>query len=153
MKKRYVFLLIFVGLVIILIYLGGTFAVKKYNLSNKFGISGNVIDYGVYDNEKELMDKFVEIYAENLKDGEKTYLITGNKEEIKISSYEDISLGEINIISLEKMQKVGVGENKYSLTRITPKNNKVEITINGKTYEFDTKEKENIYLMIKEKIE
>jgi len=152
MKKWYVFLLVFAVALVILIYVGGTFATKKYDLSSKFGISGNVVDYGIYTDEKKLMGSFIGIYAENLKKGEKTYLITGNEKEIKISSYEDISQGEIKIITEEKIQKVEVKEGKYSLTKIIPKSDKVEIVINGKTYDFDIKENENVYLIIKEKI-
>lgn len=151
MKKWGVFLVVFALIFVALIFVSGTFATKKYNLSGKLGISGNVVDYGIYEDEEKLIDKFVDIYIENLKNGEKTYLVTGNEKEIKISSYEDISQGEINIVTEEKRQKVEIKEGKYSLTKIIPKSNKVEIIINGKTYKFEIKENENVYLIIKEK--
>ena len=153
MRKRYVFLSVFVVLLVILIYVSGTFATKKYNLSSKFGISGNVVDYGIYEDEKKLMDKFIETYVENLKKGEKTYLITGNEKEIKISSYEDIYQGKVNLLLPEGEQKMNINEKKYGVTKLIPNGKNVDIVINGEKYNFDIKENENVYLIITEKIE
>ena len=154
MKKGRIFLWVFVVvLIIILLFAVGIFELnKKYNLSDKFGISGNVVKYGTYQNEEEITKDFSKIYAEGLKDGKKTYLVLGNKKEIKVLSYEEISQGKINLIMENKDQKIDVKENRYSLTKIIPKNNKVEILINRKIYEFELKENENVYFIISEDI-
>ena len=151
MKKMHIFLWgLVIVLIIILLFAGGIFLTKKYNLTNKFGISGNVVDYGVYEDEKALIGEFSKIYSENLKKGEKTYLVLGNKDEINIVSYEEISQGKIGLIMENKNQNINIAENKYSLTKIIPQNNKVEILINGKNYEFELKQNENVYFIIKD---
>ncbi|MFA4952982.1 MAG: hypothetical protein WC584_02060 [Candidatus Pacearchaeota archaeon] len=153
MGKGRIFLWVFVVvLIIILLVASGIFLTKKYNLSDKFGISGNVVKYGTYQNEEEITKKFSTIYAEGLKDGKKTYLVLGNQKEIKVLSYEEVSQGKINLLMENKEQKMDVKENRYSLTKIIPKNNKVEILINEKIYEFELKENENIYFIISEDV-
>lgn len=152
MEKRYIFLWIFIALIIILILFNIIFATKEYNLSDKFGISGNVIDYGVYKNEEKLISEFTKIYAEKLKEGKKIYLVSGNQKEIKVTSYDELYYGKINLVLENKNQNINIGENKYSLTKIIPQNNHVEVLINGKNYKFELKKDENVYFIISEDI-
>ncbi len=154
MKKRHIFSGVFaVMLILILLFVFGFFQLNKvYNLTEKFGLTGNVVDYGTYDDEKKVIEEFTKTYAENFKNGKKTYLVLGNQKEAKIVSYDEIYYGKVNLVLKNKNQNVNIQESKYSLTKIIPKNNKVEILINGKSYEFDLKKDENVYFIVSEDI-
>ena len=155
MKKRYILLWVLIGLLAIwgLFFFGIIESNKVYNLTERFGISGNVVSYGTYENEEGIIKEFSRIYAEGLAKGEKTYIVVGNKDEIRMSTYEEFSQGEIAVILQDRVERLDVKENKYSLTKIIPQNNKVEIVINGENYNFDLKEGENVYLIISQDIE
>ena len=144
-----VFIFIAVIILSLIFYFGNT---KKFDLTEKFNLQGSVIGYGVYENKEEMINELSRMYTEGLEKGEKTYIILGNRDEVQLSTYEEIVQGKIDLLIGEKSQQMELKENKYSLTKIIPQNNKVNIVINGKNYEFNLKEGENVYFIIREDI-
>ncbi len=156
MKKRYKFLIgVFIlVLVVKILFTFGIFQLNKtYNLTEKFGLTGNVVGYGVYEeagSDEEFASKIYYIYLTEKEKGKTVYFIFGDKNEVKISNYEEISKGEFNIISGEVISKLEVNEEKYVSKSITPKNDEVGFVINGEEYRFKLKPNEKIYFIISE---
>ena len=149
-KKGVIFVAILIVIILSLIfYFGNT---KKFDLTERFNLQGKIVGYGVYENKEGIIEEFSRIYAEGLKKGEKTYIVLGNRDEVQLSTYEEMIQGKIDLLIGEKSEQLELKENKYSLTKIIPQNNKVDIVINGKNYKFNLKEGENIYFIIREEI-
>ena len=52
----------------------------------------------------------------------------------------------------ENTQTFKLKENKYTLRKITPENNNVEVIIGEKNYNFNIKAGESIYLVVSDKL-
>lgn len=125
---------------------------KTFDLGNSF-TQGNVIDKGTYQgnlaSQSFVMD-FEKIYQDYKNRGEKVYFIFGNEDEVKISTYNEIVYGRIDIFSDEKTQGIVIKEDKYTAQKITPQENYVKVTIAEKDYEFNLKTGENFYFLVSE---
>jgi hypothetical protein len=139
----------------IILFYAITDKTKEYNLSEKFGIHGNVINYGTYYDEKDvtkLFATFEKTFEENLKNGKKTYFIYGNEEGVMVSTYEQVFGGTIGLNVGEKLQTFKLKENKYSLSTYVPIENKVTVIIDGKSYDFKLEGNENLYFIVSEEL-
>ena len=155
MKKRIllvVVILVFILIVVSYIYLNQT---KNYDLEKRFGIHGNVIEYGTYDKSddvSEYLEKFEDIFVENLAKGKQTYFVYGNDKEIRVASYEEVINGNIRFVIGEKTQNFKVRENKYLLRILIPDKNKVTVLVGNSSYDFELRPNENLYFIISEEI-
>jgi len=120
-----------------------------YDLTEKFSPSIEVLEKGIY-TKSELNDLIDKMRAEELKSDGEVYLVYGNKEEIRIVNYNDLVVGEIDLIS-SKNSKLLAKQEKYFTRLLEPKTNKVMIILNNIEYEFELKSGESVYLILKEK--
>ena len=147
---------LFVGLVIVLIlliYYLNIFSVRKdnINLDKMINAKGEVVYYGTYENKEdvnEILKNFEDKHYTNLAYDKQTYIVYGNEFAIEVASYEDVASGNIKLIVGDNTQTFKLKENHYSLIKITPENNKVIVVVNGKDYEFDLKQGQNVYFII-----
>lgn len=148
--KKVVIILAIVLVLIGAIILFAQNSSSTYNISESFNIHGKVVDYGIIDTKDEMsiIKKIYETYKDNNKGT--IYVVLGDKEEIKVSSFEDVLHGNINLIVGERNQDYQVQEPKFFSRTITPTNNKVKLVINGKDYEFDLNRTEKVYFVIRE---
>lgn len=142
-------------LIIVVILSVGFYAIYSsnktytYNINQKYRISGNVVDLGIYKNLDEVMDKIQKAYYENKDKGE-IYFVYGNAQEVKLARYTDLTTGNLIFNLGEGREKIEVKRKELSLQKIIPQNNEVEIKIDGKSYLFNLKSQENLYMIIKE---
>jgi len=150
MKKRWV--IIIVALIVLafasLFYLNFS---GKIDLTKKFGVTGGDIEYGTYTNEEKIISEFKNLYLEGLQKGKEVYLVLGNREEIRILSYDEVYHGKVNLL-LGNGQNMDINEKEYNIARIIPTGDNINIIINGQQYYFEVKEKENLYLIISQDI-
>lgn len=147
-------------IVIFLVFSVGVFFIGLFsNLrgevsSGTFSISGNVVDYGTFDDSVNIdfYNKMESKFLENIGNGKRTYFIYGDDKEIKISTFDSLDKGNINLLVGENTQTFKLKENKYTLRKITPENNNVEVIIGEKNYNFNIKAGESIYLVVSDKL-
>lgn len=137
-----------IGVFLILLLIAGGFFFfmnqsKKYNISDMFNLHGNVVSYGVYETEEELIKEF-----EKLSEGENYYLVLGDENKITISSYEEILYGNVNLVFGESRQNFDINKKKYFLQEIFPRGKNVEILIGDEKYEIEVEEGEKIYMIV-----
>lgn len=155
MKKRTYLVIVILALMLIVagyIYLNQT---NNYDLGKSFGIHGNVIEYGTYDKSddvSEFFGKFEDIFVKNLAEGKQTYFVYGNDKEIRVSSYEEVTNGNIRFVIGEKTQNFKLRENKYLLRTLVPNENKVTVLVGSSSYDFELRPNENLYFIISEEI-
>ena len=155
MKKRIllvVVILVFILIVVSYIYLNQT---KNYDLEKRFGIHGNIIEYGTYDKSEDVagfFKKFEDNFAENLAEGKQTYFVYGNDNEIRVSTYEKVVKGNIRFVIGDKTQNFKLRENKYLLRTLVPNENKVTVLVGDSSYDFELRPNENLYFIISEEI-
>ena len=124
-----------------------------YNLTEKFGIQGQVIDSGISPQAESYdiaIEKFNQIYEENIKNNKKTFLIFGNENGVVLINYEDIVYGNVNVLLGESNLNLNIKEGKFSIKTLEPKENKIKFILDDKEYEFNLKEGEDIYLIVEE---
>jgi hypothetical protein len=125
---------------------------QVYDLMKKFRLSGNIVGYGILEDQKtqeEIMNDFSTIYEEHRAKGEKVYFIFGNSQEVKVLTYEEIVNGKINIVLGNKNEELSLVKSESSLRKIIPSNNdQVKIIINGKEYDFKLKNNEVAYMIV-----
>ena len=125
----------------------------SYNLTEKYGITGDVVDYGVYE-ESGSYGKFIssiyEVYLKEKEKGKKVYFVFGDEKGVNVVNYEDLIYGKIKIISGKVTSNLDVSEEKYISQSIIPKNNEVNVIIEGEEYKFQLKPGEDIYFIISE---
>jgi len=148
-----------IGIIIILLIIIANYSnsnkTKEYNINEKFGIHGNVIEYGTYYSGEDLAKFFKEsedIFQENLRNGKKTYFVYGNSKEIMVSTYEVIAEGDIKLYLGDNTQTFKLKENKYYLRKLVPNENKVTVIIEGRDYDFELRPNENLYFIISEEL-
>ena len=155
MKKRYIVIGIFLIVIVIklLFTIGIVSFTKHYDVGEIFHLSGKVVESGTYNSENysDVINNFEKTYKENIKNGEKTFLVVGNKQNVKVISYEDLNKGEVDLIYGESTQRLDVIDKKYTYKDITPINSKVEFIIDDKDYSFNLDKDEKIYLIISQK--
>ncbi len=141
-------LLLAVGIVIAL----NASSESKVDLNEKFSLTGEVIEFGKYNEPsyEEVLQKFQEYYLENLDKNKKVYFVFGNEQQIELSTYEEMTRGNVNLNVGGEQQRYFVKENEYAVSKIFPKEDKLVITINTKEYSFKLKEDENVYFIISE---
>ena len=154
MQKRYVVLLIMIVLLIVkILFAVGIFELnKKYDLTGRFGLTGNVVGYGVYevDSSEDFISNMNKIYAEEKEKGKKVYFVFGDENEVKVVNYEEIVLGKVGIISGKVTSNLDINEDKYVSQSIKPKDNSVDFVVDGEKYKFKLKKGEKIYFIISE---
>ncbi|MBU3907466.1 MAG: hypothetical protein KKA64_04425 [Nanoarchaeota archaeon] len=154
MKKSVVVLI----LVVMLLIIGAFFILNRtetasYDLTKKYGINGNAVDYGIYEergNYDELISKMERIYLEKIKEGKKVYFVFGNEKEVIVSDYEGVMKGKVGMAISDIRSVMDIRDTQYTKKTIIPEKNKVEIIIDGKKYNFDLKPNENIFFVITE---
>ena len=125
--------------------------IKIYDLSEELGIEGEmVLDYGTFNDENVIAEftKDYAVYAEE--DDQEIYFIFGNKEEIFVITYEEISQGTITIGGITMpIQDDGIFQKE-----IDPNGEDIIlITIEGIEFEFELTAGENFYFIISQEIE
>ena len=124
---------------------------KIYNLTEEFGLTGKVVDYGVYGEERsydDILSEFMDKYPQISRD-EKVHFIFGDSEEINIFSYEEITRGNIQISLGGKNQRLDVKDIDFSNQKLKPSGSKVKVILEQKSYEFDLEEDESVYFIVK----
>lgn len=122
----------------------------SHNLTEQFNMHGRVIDYGVIENNNEIsvIEKIYESYEQNPEGT--IYIVFGDKNEVKVSSFEELAQGNINLITGEKNLNTPITKDQFFSRIIKPINNKVRVLINGKGYEFDLDRTEKLYFVVRE---
>ena len=124
-----------------------------YDLTEKYGVTGDVVGYGIYEesgNYEEFISKIHDVYLEEKEKGKKVYFVFGDEKEVKVVNYEDLVYGKVSIISGKATSNLDVGKEKYFSQSIIPKNNEVNVIIEGEEYNFKLKPGEDIYFIISE---
>ena len=144
-----------VGIVIVLIIVGVLVYFSysynySFNLNKKFGQTGKVIDYGKYNvnSYEEFITKANELYIKEKEKGNKIYLVTGDKNGVSVSNYEDIALGRVGLVVGENQQKLDIAKENLFVQRIKPEGDEVIISLNNKDYTFKLKTDEKIYFIV-----
>jgi len=153
MRRGIVILVILMLVVAGIIYFSNKNSTTEYNLTEKFGISGNVVSSGIYNeyqNYTELLWEFNKAYVESKAEGKKVYLIFGDNKEINLANYEEVLLGKINLFVGSTNSNLNIKKEEYVVNFIKPEGNNVRFSINSKLYEFKLKPDEKVYLIIKE---
>ncbi|MDO8468095.1 MAG: hypothetical protein Q7S56_04080 [Nanoarchaeota archaeon] len=121
-----------------------------YNLSQNFKSNVKVISYGTsaksYD---QVVSEFKDKYPDEAAGGN-VYFIFGNTSGVKILGYQNFTQGSVNLAFGNENQITQIATQGLSVQDIIPNNNKVEIVINDKNYNFKINEGEFIYIMVKE---
>ena len=157
MKKRYLILIIFIAILIGKILLGfGLFELNKiYDITGKWGITGDIIGYGVYnsDSYEDFISNMQDVYIKEKEKGKEVYFVFGDDKEVEIVNYDEFIQGSINIVSGDVTSNLNINEDQYVSRKIKPKDNRVSFLINGEKYDFKIKPDEKIYLIISDDAE
>jgi hypothetical protein len=125
---------------------------EVYDLEKELEIEGSsVLDYGIYspdvDDVNEIINNFVLDYSSYSDETDRDiFFIYGNKDDdfITIKTVETVNVGGVYLGSAGESIDAEVPIDGT----ITPSGGKVEIEIEGNTYEFDLKPGENFYFII-----
>lgn len=127
-----------------------------YDLKEELGFEGGqVLEYGVLTGNVVTED-FVERYSTYASDeNRQLYFVFGNQEEITIATFEEILLGEVNIVIGDSEPKTLVEGRVYVERTSSPGEGEdtVIVTIEDFSYEFELKEGENFYFIISQDID
>jgi hypothetical protein len=127
---------------------------KVYNLKDELNVeSENVLDYGVLSSTEDKTTDFATKFTEYSGVGNRNiFFIIGNKDNLKVYSYEDVVVGSVvigntgDIITEGNVIGTSIPEDKITA------DNKVEVIINENTYDFTLKEGENFYFIIYQQV-
>lgn len=146
--KKWVFVIpVLLVVVAVFFFLNNSTAV--YNVTNQFGLTGNVVEYGKFDGDQaSIITKINRDYAELAGSGKKIYFVFGDTEQVVVSTYEGILRGQVNIVSGDTVSAVPVKDEKYFSQIIKPTGERVNIVIGGETYNFKLKPDEKVYFII-----
>ncbi len=137
-----IIILVIAGFVTVSNYAKRSSSVTLYDFGEELGIeSQNVLDYGSALSEAEMNDLwqiFIEDYKDYAGGGKDLYFIFGN--------WSGIGINGLNIVAYENLLSV-------SAPTMTPSNNKVQITIEDITYEFDLIQGQNFYFVVSQEID
>jgi len=174
MKKKKAQFYLIAAVIIIVILVGfatvtnyvrkGTGEVKIYNLEKELNIeSSNVLDYGTYseyDNiqMKELVEDFIDQYAQYVGEEQNVYFIFGNKVDLVVIAWDDLLAGTVSVdfggggaapIILEISTRI---KEKKKIQQ-KPDTDFVTIIIGDFEREFELSGGENFYFVLIEEIE
>ena len=143
---------IILALFVVIVAVSGFFylysAKTSYNLTEKFGLHGRVVDIGDYENEKNLIEKFSIAYEEYKENGENLFLDLLDKEDVRLMSYEEINQGGISLISGKTTQSIEINNKKIFSQKLIKRGNNVEVVLDGEKFNLDVDPDKEKYLII-----
>lgn len=158
-----VIIIIIVGFAGVSNYLQRGEPVRIYDLKDELGIeSGQVLDHGVYkeyntDETNELLKSFTQNYSHYVEKGFSLYFVFGNAEKLVIAGYKDLITGKVSVEHGGSTSFLQITQGVYNSTTLTnpvlTENHKVNVLIEGNTYEFELKTGDNFYFVIYQKTE
>ena len=140
--------------------------VRLYDLGEELGIeSQQVLDYGTYSelNESEMTDlikNFIDNYVNYIEEDKNIYFVFGNKLKINVVGYQDIQYENVTVcLKLDDKGKteqcnpyLAIGETQEFTEENEEEIYKVEVQIEGNSYEFPLSYGENFYFVIWQEI-
>ncbi len=140
-------------------------SVKLYDLREELGIeSAFVLDYGTFNvnnaqARKEITQNFSEDYIAYAGEGKNIYLIFGNKEDVYLVTYDEVSRGQISQVFEGTASSMDIIAHKINVTKLDiipgeSNTQKVIVPIGEPVinYEFNLKPGENFYFVISQEI-
>lgn len=149
MNKKMVVSLVFLILIVVI---GGFFygynPKISYDLTEKFGLHGRVVDIGNYENEDSLIEKFGVAYETYKENGKNLFLVLLDKDNIRLMSYREISQGGINLISGKTTQNLEVNKRELFSQKLIKKGDNIEVILDGEKFNLNADSTKNKYLII-----
>jgi len=162
MKKRGQFYLI--TTIIIITMVASLIVVSNYSrersnikfdyLGEELGIeSEKILDYGIKNNKniKELLENFTKVYS-NYSSVENLYFIFGNKNEITVAGYKELSSGIIFIDVGSGNEEINFNKGEYNSRSFLNPTESIKVTVDSIEYNFILRSGENFYFIISKEI-
>lgn len=149
MNKKMVVSLVFLILIVVI---GGFFygynSKISYDLTEKFGLHGRVVDIGNYENEDSLIEKFSVAYEEYKENGETLFLVLLDKDNIRLMSYREVGQGGINLISGKTTQNLEVNKRELFSQKLIKRGDNIEVILDGQRFDLEIDQDKEKYLII-----
>ena len=146
MNKGVVIILVIFIVAISFFYLYS--AKTSYNLTEKFGLHGRVVDIGDYENEESLIEKFSAAYETYKENGKNLFLVLLDKDDIRLMSYGEVSQGGISLISGKTTQNLEVNKRELFSQKLIERGNNIEVILDGQKFNLNVDSTKNKYLII-----
>ena len=146
MNKGVVIILVIFIVAISFFYLYS--AKTRYNLTEKFGLHGRVVDIGDYENEESLIEKFSAAYETYKENGKNLFLVLLDKDDIRLMSYGEVSQGGISLISGKTTQNLEVNKRELFSQKLIERGNNIEVILDGQKFNLNVDSTKNKYLII-----
>jgi len=133
---------------------------RIYDLKDELGIeSGQVLDHGIYNeldtvDTNDLLEDFAINYSEYVEGEFNLYFVFGNEEELVVSSFTDLVVGEVGVQhgGGEETSKIKIKKRLHNSEVLDTKDKeKITVDIEGNLYDFDLKAGDNFYFLIYQK--
>jgi len=147
-KKVKIILALFVVIIAVIGFFYLYTAKTRYNLTEKFGLHGRIIDIGDYENEESLIEKFSVAYEAYKENGENLFLVLLDKDNIRLMSYGGVSQGEISLISGKTTQNLEVNKRELFSQKLIKRGNNIEVVLDGQKFNLNVDFNKNKYLII-----
>ena len=149
MKRGFIFgavIVLFFAVVTTLYFTNAT----VYNLSKNFNSEVKVIDYGKSSgNYESIVADFVSKHPGEILNNQ-VYFILGDSSGAKVFNYQEFNQGSLNLAFGGNSERTPISMQTLAVQSLIPKNNKVEMIINGENYDFKINQDEVIYLVLRE---
>ncbi len=130
-------------------------SVQLYDFGDELGIeSSKVVDYGVSstDDLSAVINDFTSKYDEYAGEDRDIYFIFGNRNLVKLITYDDVILGNVNIAGANPIFDTIEGK-QIAVAEYTPECTRgniceVKVKIGDDIYDFELKPGENFYFII-----
>ncbi len=146
MNKKVVIIWVIFIVAISFLYLYS--AKTRYNLTEKFGLHGRVVDMGDYEDEENLIEKFSVAYEAYKENGKNLFLVLLDKNNIRLMSYGEASQGGISLISGKTTQSLEINEKKIFSQKLIKRGNNIEVILDGEKFNLNVDSTKNKYLII-----
>jgi len=148
MQKGIVIMIVLILVFGFLFYLNSP---VKYDLTKKYGLTGKVINFYVYDikNQTKILENFEETYFQYKAKDKQVYLVIANANDISLISYENYTQGKLSLSLSDIPSEINIEKLEMTKT-IFPKKDKIELIINGEKLELKLKKGQNAYLIIED---